>query len=128
MTSVEIFCPVKPSEDPELVRSAILKIFPDAELEQDESCFKGTATLDRFSKLIRSQKILDATRSVLIRNVRGDRTRMDINKQVATVGKVSFADKHPVLGAIEVTVRDDDIHALIDRVSPVTVDGVEVIQ
>lgn len=128
MTSVEIFCPVKPSEDPELVRGAILKIFPDAELEQDEKCFRGTATLDRFSKLIRSQKILDATRSVLIRNVRGNRTRMDINKQVATVGKVSFADKHPVLGAIEVTVEDEDIHALIDRVSPVTVDGVEVIQ
>lgn len=128
MTSVEIFCPKYPSEDADLVRKAILKIFPDAELEQDERGFKGTATLDRFSKMIRSQKILDATRSILMRNVRGDSTRMDLNKQVATVGKVSFADKRPILGAIEVRITDDDILGLIDTVSPETVDGEEVLR
>lgn len=127
MTLVEIYCPVKPSEDPELVRDAILSIFPDAELEQDERSFRGTATLDRFHKAIRKQKILDATRSVLIRNMKGDRTRMDLNKQVATVGKVSFADKRPVLGAIEVSIQDDDLQFLIDRLAPVTVDGEEVL-
>ena len=127
MTLVEIYCPVKPSEDPELVRDAILSIFPDAELEQDERSFRGTATLDRFHKAIRKQKILDATRSVLIRNMKGDRTRMDLNKQVATVGKVSFADKRPVLGAIEVSIQDDDLQVLIDRLAPVTVDGEEVL-
>ncbi len=82
--------------------------------------------MDRFSQLIRRQKILDATRATLIAGVRGNRTRMMLNKQVATVGKVSFADKRPVLGAIEVTVEDDDLMGLIDRVSPVTVDGEEV--
>lgn len=126
MTSVEIFCPKYPSEDADIVRDAILKIFPDAELELDDRGFRGEASLDRFSKLIRSQKILDATRSILMRNVRGDSTRMDLNKQVATVGKVSFADKRPVLGAIEVRITDDDILGLIDRVSPETVDGEEV--
>lgn len=127
MTKVEIYCPVKPSEDPDIVRDAILSIFPDAELEQDERCFRGTASLDRFSRAIRKQKILDATRSVLIKNMKGDRTRMDLNKQVATVGKVSFSDKRPVLGAIEVTIQDDDLQMLIDRVAPVTVDGEEVL-
>lgn len=128
MTSVEIFCPKYPSEDAELVRKAIMKIFPDAELELDEKGFRGTATLDRFARIIRSQKILDATRSILMRNVRGNSTRMDINKQVATVGKVSFTDKRPVLGAIEVRITDDDIQGLIDTVSPETVDGEEVLR
>ena len=127
MTLVEIYCPVKPSEDPEIVRDAIMSIFPDAELEQTERAFRGTASLDRFSKAIRKQKILDATRSVLIKNMKGDRTRMDLNKQVATVGKVSFSDKRPVLGAIEVTIQDDNLQMLIDKVAPVTVDEEEVL-
>ena len=62
----------------------------------------------------------------MLSNVRGNSTRMSLNKQVATVGKVSFTDRRPVLGAIEVTVKDDDIEALIDRVAPMTVDGEEV--
>ncbi len=127
MTLITISCPVNPSEDPEKVRSAILNIFPDAELEQDERGFKGTAPgLDRFYNLIRKQLILDATRGVLMTAIRGNRTRMLLNKQVATVGKISFADRNPVLGAIEVFVEDDDIEAYVDRLAPVTVDGVEV--
>ncbi len=126
MAVAEIFCPVNPSEDPDKVRAAVESIFPDAELERDEKGFFGTATLDTFSKAIRRQRILDAVRGVMLSNRKGSSTRMSLNKQVATVGKVSFADRNPVLGAIEVTVRDDDIEALIDRVAPMTVDGEEV--
>ncbi|MDY5678816.1 MAG: RNA-binding domain-containing protein [Candidatus Methanomethylophilaceae archaeon] len=128
MTAVRISCPVNPSEDEEKVRSAVLSIFPDAELVLNDGRLEGEATLDRFSKAIRRQKILDATRAVMIMNSRGNTTRLSLNKQVATVGKVSFADKRPVLGAIEVTIEDDDLMALIDRVAPITVDGEEVIQ
>ncbi len=127
MTVISISCPVNPSEDPDKVRSAILNIFPDAELEQDDRGFKGTAPgLDRFHQLIRKQKILDATRGVLMTSIRGTRARMLLNKQVATVGKVSFADRNPVLGAIEVFIEDDDLEAYVDRLAPITVDGVEV--
>ena len=128
MTAVRISCPVNPSEDEEKVRSAVLSIFPDAELSLNDGRLEGEATLDRFSKAIRRQKILDATRAVMIMNSRGNTTRLSLNKQVATVGKVSFADKRPVLGAIEVTIEDDDLMALIDRVAPITVDGEELIQ
>ena len=129
MTIVSISCPVNPSEDPEKVRSAILSIFPNAVLELGEDGFTGTAeNLDAFGKRIRSQRILDAARAVLIMNMRGDRTRMSLNKQVATVGKVSFADRNPVLGAIEVTIEDTGLVALIDRLAPMTVDGEEVRQ
>ena len=126
MTSVTISCPVNPSEDPDKVAAAIANIFPDAELETTDTGFSGPATIDRFSKLIRKQRILDATRGVMVRNRRGDRTWINLNKQVATVGKVSFVEKDPVLGAIEVCIQDDDIEGLIDRVAPVTVNGEEV--
>lgn len=128
MTSIEISCPVYPSEDPEKVRTAILKVFPDAQLETtDENITGTTESIERFSKQIRKQKILDTTRSVMIRGKRGDRTRFFLNKQVAFVGKISFCEEKTILGTIKVLVIDDDIDALIDRVAPVTVDGEEVI-
>ena len=127
MTVVTITCPVNPSEDPEKVLAAVKAVFPDADLELGENGYEGTASsLDGFGRLIRRQKILDASRSILLKNMHGNRTHMSLNKQVATVGKVSFADRNPVLGAIEVIVEDDDIELLIDRVAPMTVDGEEV--
>ncbi len=128
MPSIEITCPVYPSEDPEKVKTAILKVFPNAVLEESESEIKGTSdSLDRFSKQIRKQKILDTTRSVMIRGKRGDRTRMFLNKQVAFVGKVSFCEEKTILGTMKVVVIDENIDDLIDKVAPVTVDGEEVI-
>jgi hypothetical protein len=43
------------------------------------------------------------------------------------VGKLSFVEEQAPLGGIEVTIEDEGIEALIDRVAPVTVDGVEVV-
>ena len=128
MPSIEISCPIYPSEDPEKVRTAVLKVFPDASLEESEDGIRGTSqSLDRFSKQIRKQKILDTTRSVMIHGKRGDRTRFFLNKQVAFVGKISFCEEKTILGTIKVVVIDEDIDELIDKVAPVTVDGEEVI-
>ena len=73
---------------------------------------------------------LDTTRSQMLAGMRRNsvKTRFNLNKQVATVGKVSFVDYRTALGTIEVTVEDEDLEALIDRVAPVTVDGEEVKQ
>ncbi len=128
MVSVEVSCPVFPSEDPEKIRSALLNIFPTAVLEEGDGKMSGQADLDTFSKLIRKQKILDTARNQMQRGMRGksDRTIFNLNKQVATVGKVSFVDYRTALGTISVTVQADDIEALIDRVAPMTVNGEEV--
>ena len=128
MPSIEITCPVYPSEDPEKVKTAVLKVFPNAELEEKDDVINGrTDNLDRFSKQIRKQKILDTTRSIMIHGKRGDRTRFFLNTQVAFVGKVSFCEEKTILGTIKVVIIDDDIDELIDKVAPVTVDGEEVI-
>ena len=128
MPTIEIFCPVYPSEDPEKVKAAILKVFPDAELEESGDEIKGrSSSLERFSKQIRKQKILDTTRSVLIHGKRGDKTRFFLNKQVAFVGKISFCEEKTILGTIKVVLTEENLDDLIDKVAPVTVDGEEVI-
>jgi predicted RNA binding protein with dsRBD fold (UPF0201 family) len=126
MVSVFITCPVYPSEDQEKVKDAIMNIFPDASLERTELGFEGGATTDRFRTLIRKQKILDGTRSMMFKGVRGHKIVLHLNKQVAAVGKISFTEPKTILGTISVTIDCDGPEALIDQIAPRTVDGEEV--
>ena len=130
MLSVKLFCPVYPSEDPEKVKTAILKIFPDAKLEISENQIEGTTdNLKKFAIQIRKQEILDTARALLLRGMRGstNRTVVRLNKQVAYMGLVSFSEERTVLGTIKVTIEDDELEALIQDVAPETVDGKEVL-
>lgn len=129
MLSVKIVCPVFPSEDPDKVKSAIEKIFPDAEFGETEDGYECTApTLDNFSRLIRKQKILDATRSQMMRGLRRTgKVTLNLNKQVAFMGKISFCEGRIILGTIKVIIESDDLEGLIDRIAPETVDGEEVL-
>ncbi len=128
MMTVEITCPVFPSEDPNKVRTAMERIFPDAEItESDDRLIGKTDNLDHFGRQIRKQRILDTARSVMLRGKRGNVTRFFLNKQVAYVGKISFCEEKTILGTMKVVVTDDGLDAVIDRVAPVTVDGEEVL-
>jgi uncharacterized protein len=126
MVRVIVSCPVYPSEDPKKVREAIARIFPGMELEESKLGLKGEGSLDNFSKLIRRQEILDSTRNMLFKGIRGNKTTIHLNKQVATVGKVSFAEPRAILGSLDIVIEDDDLEAVIDRIAPGTVDGREV--
>jgi len=119
---------VFPSEDPEKVRGAILNIFPDALLENVDGEFKGEASTKKFNEMIRKQKILDSTRSTMLKGVRGKKIVLHLNKQVAFVGKISFTEPKTVLGTIMVTIESEDPEELIDKMAPRTVDGKEVRQ
>ncbi|MDR1690988.1 MAG: hypothetical protein LBR42_03990 [Candidatus Methanoplasma sp.] len=126
MAEVRITCPVCPSEDQNKVRDAIMNIFPDASLERTEHGFKGEATTKRFFELIRKQKILDSTRSVMFKGIKGNRIVIHLNKQVAAVGKVSFTEPRAILGTIQATIETEDPESLIDEIAPRTVDGEEI--
>ena len=130
MTTVNIVCPVFPSEDPDKVRAAIERIFPDAVVGENDDGYVATCdSLDNLAYWIRKQKILDATRSVMMRGRKGqNRIVLHLNKQVAYMGKVSFIEPKAILGTIKVTIEDDDIIGLIDKVAPETVDGGEVLR
>ncbi len=61
---------MRPTEDPEKVRTAILNLFPECEISLVQNEVVGkTASLDRFKTLIRNQKILDSVRKSLLAGV-----------------------------------------------------------
>jgi predicted RNA binding protein with dsRBD fold (UPF0201 family) len=126
MVTISVSCPIYPSEDPDKVRDAVLRIFPGMELEETDTRLSGSGSMENFSELIRKQKILDSTRSALFKGKHGAETRLRLNKQAAKVGKISFAEPRSVLGCIEVTVEGDDLETFIDTIAPATVDGKEV--
>lgn len=127
MPLVTIRTLLRPTEDPEKVRTAILNLFPESEisLDQGEVAAK-TASLDRFKTLVRNQKILDSIRKKLLSGVSPGSTTISLNKQAAYVKRVSLSEGKAALGNMEVTIESEDIERLIDEVAPRTVDGVEV--
>ena len=127
MPLVTIRTPLRPTEDPEKVSTAILNLFPDAEIVigKDEVIGK-TAFLERFMTMIRNQKILDSIRSKLVHAMQPGITTISLNKQAAFSKRVSLSEGKAALGNIEVSIEAEDIEKLIDVIAPRTVDGVEV--
>jgi len=107
---------------------AVKNIFPDAELNTEENAITGdTGTLEHFAQQIRRQRILDTTRSVLMKGRRGEeRTIFNMNKQAAFAGKISFTEERTILGTINVTITADNITGFIESLAPPTVNGEEV--
>jgi len=127
MVNVRISCPVYPSESDELVLEAVMRIFPDASVSRTDEGFEGVAEdIETFSLLIRRQKILDAARSVVFGGMCDDKTSFTLNKQAASVGKVSFCPENTVLGAIKVYLEGENLEDFIDKMLPRTIDGQEV--
>jgi hypothetical protein len=127
MLAVSISCPVFPSEDQERVRQAVLNIFPGTDLILSDGVLSGeTDNVDHFSEQIRRQRILDSTRSMLIKGRNGERSTVHLNKQAAYAGKISFTESRTILGTIKVIFGSDDITAFIGSLAPQTVDGEEV--
>ena len=127
MPLVTIRTPLRPTEDPEKVRTAILNLFPESEITIDQGeVMAKTASLDRFKTLIRNQKILDSVRKTLLAGVSPGSTIISLNKQAALVKRVSLSEGRTALGNMEVTIESEDIERLIDEVASKTVDGVEV--
>lgn len=108
----------KPTENVDKVMKAMLNIFPDLQIEQgDEELVGTTESLENMKELLEKQKIRSAARKVFRSSVEGNRLTLRLNKQVAFMGKVNFAEKSP-LGDIEVIVEDDNMEDLIDRLAP----------
>ena len=116
MKEIEITVMVYPTEVEERVRTAVLNLFPDAEIETMESGLSAKASsLEVFSTKLRDQRIRDTARSVLHRLKSGDSINFTLNKQAAFVGKVNFTEGDSLLGDLEVKIPTDEPDALIDR-------------
>jgi len=113
VTAIRITARCHPTEDRDKVVQAILNIFPDAVLEGEDPVTGVGQSFERFAELLRRQKIRAAARATLARGVRGQTVSFSLNKQVVTVGKVSFSDEQQPLGAIDVEIESDDIESTI---------------
>lgn len=118
---------VRPTEDQTKVEAAIKRIFPTLQLNRVGNYLIGESSdvraLDRLHQLLRLQAILDSARKVMRASREGNLVRFMLNKQVATVSKVSFTDDESPLGPIIVTIEALDIERLIDYLAPRTRDG-----
>jgi predicted RNA binding protein with dsRBD fold (UPF0201 family) len=124
---------VRPTEDPEKVEKAIRNIF-DPEIIDWETIGNSKFLIARSNtlksliklyRLLRTQRILDAARSVLKKSAVGNRITFYLHKQALAAGKLSFVsgDHESPLGAVKITIEHHDVSSVIDWLSPPTEHG-----
>ena len=122
-TTIQTFCQVNPSEDPEKVKLAVNNIFPDMELEVTATQIVGNtnnfSALSQISKSIHEKNIKNTYQRILKNNNDGDSTWFYLNKQAAFVNTVALCSEanESSLGPIKVILRSNDIEQVIESIT-----------
>lgn len=110
MIEVIISTRLRPTEDPEKVLKALKNLFPDVKFEVKNDVVLGRAqgigALRRFIEIIGREGIGPRTLEVLRQGRRGRSITIPIDKEVATVSRISF-DEEGEMGPIWLEVRGD---------------------
>lgn len=121
-TKIEVKAEIHPSEDPDKVTEAVKNIFPNLDFKIKDDEVRGRTgdirVLENFKNKLGLQAIRDSARSLMKRRNENNKIHLLLNKQVATVGKISFSDGETPLGPIEVTLESENIGDLIDYLAP----------
>ena len=127
MFKLRVEAPVKPTESRAKIERAIRKIFPTLELKLTGDLIAGESerpeSLERLHQKLRLQAIRDSARKVLRSGRDDNRLRFMLNKQAATVSKVSFTDGESPLGPITVMIESSKPEKVIDYLAPSTHEG-----
>jgi len=122
-TTIQIFCEINPSEDPEKVKLAINNIFPDLTLEITDTEITGKSNgikiLSQISKSIHENNIKKTYQRILKNNSNGDSSWFYLNKQAAFVNTVALCSEanESSLGPIKVILRSNDIDQVIESIT-----------
>ena len=122
-STIQIFCEINPSEDPEKVRTAVSNIFPEIELEASDSDISGKTNnieiLSQVTKSIHEKNTKNSYQRILRKNNDGDSTWFYLNKQAAFVNTVALCSEanESSLGPIKVILRSNDVEQLIDSIT-----------
>lgn len=122
-STIQIFCEINPSEDPEKVRTAISNIFPEIELEVSDFDISGQTNnieiLSQVTKSIHEKNTKNSYQRILRKNNDGDSTWFYLNKQAAFVNTVALCSEanESSLGPIKVILRSNDIQHIIDSIT-----------
>lgn len=126
MLRVTARAPVRPTEDPAKVRLALVNVFPGAEVRDGEGEVRADVPdLARLRELVRSQRIPDTARGVMLAGLTDDglRSRFRLGKQAAAAGRAHFGPIREPLGEIVVELRGDEpgeVERAIYRLAPDT--------
>ena len=121
-TTIQIFCEINPSEDPEKVKLAINNIFPDLTLEITDTEITGKSNgikiLSQISKSIHENNIKKTYQRILKNNSNGVSSWFYLNKQAAFVNTVALCSEanESSLGPIKVILRSNDIEQVIESI------------
>ncbi len=120
---------VKPTEDLEKVKKAILNVFKGEirVIDKGNGYYKiegfstDKSSLEKIYNLIRIHQIISAARNYFFKGLRGNTISFMLHKQAAFMNKISFIDseKESPLGAIKFIIETDDPRKLIDWLAPV---------
>ncbi len=122
-TTIQVFCQINPSEDPEKVKLAVNNIFPDIKLETFDTEIIGKtnnfSSLSQISKSIHEKNIKNAYQRILKNNNDGESTWFYLNKQAAFVNTVALCSEanESSLGPIKVILRSNDIEHVIESIT-----------
>ena len=122
-TTIQIFCEINPSEDPEKVKLAVSNIFPDLTLEITDTDITGKSNnvqiLSQISKSIHEKNTKNTYQRILKNNNDGDSTWFYLNKQAAFVNTVALCSEanESSLGPIKIILRSNDIEQVIDSIT-----------
>lgn len=122
-STIQIFCEINPSEDPEKVRTAVSNIFPEIELEVSDFDISGQTNnieiLSQVTKSIHEKNTKNSYQRILRKNNDGDSTWFYLNKQAAFVNTVALCSEanESSLGPIKVILRSNDIQHIIDSIT-----------
>ncbi len=133
MTKVTFRAEVRPSEDEDKVKVAILNFFDFEDIRVEEKPLgkvivaeaSSLSSLRKMHKVLREERILDAARKYLKRGISGKKVTFMLHKQAASVGVLSFVDdeRESPLGPIEVTIEYDNPEEVVDWLAPKTSKG-----
>jgi len=122
-TTIQVFCQINPSEDPEKVKLAMNNIFPDIKLEISDTEITGKtnnfSVLSQISKSIHEKNIKNTYQRILKNNNDGESTWFYLNKQAAFVNTVALCseENESSLGPIKVILRSNDIEQVIESIT-----------
>ena len=122
-TTIQIFCEINPSEDPEKVKLAVSNIFPDLTLDITDTDITGKSNniqiLSQISKAIHENNIKKTYQRILKNNSNNGSSWFYLNKQAAFVNTVALCSEanESSLGPIKVILRSNEIEQVIDSIT-----------
>ena len=122
-TTIQIFCEVNPSEDPEKIKTSIFNLFPDLQIKIQENQLSGSSNdielLSKVTKSIKNRQTTKAFSRILKLNMANDSTWFYLNKQAAFVDVVALCSEadESALGPIKIVLNSNNIERIIEKLA-----------